>query len=71
MDSKTTFADLSDEQRADVLSEQYCDLYNKIEGRPDGETVLLRAIGILRVLAYAPVCEEGANPFPEGGVCDA
>ena len=57
------YDELTDQEKSDLRSEWLCDAFNAIERRDDGETVALRAIAILRVLAEGPV-EEGTNPFP-------
>ena len=59
---------MTDEEKADLQSEQFCDLLNAINRRPDGEIVSLRALAILRVLAEGPV-EADSDPFPQWLEC--
>lgn len=44
----------AEDEAADARLQEFCDLINEIERRPDGETVILRALGILRILADGP-----------------
>lgn len=53
------------EKHEDAESEQYCDLYNQIKSRPDGEIVMARALGILKILAEGPVEGVKETDWPE------
>jgi hypothetical protein len=55
--------DYEEDEVGDNLIEQYCEIYNEIARRPDGERELLRAIELLKTIANAPVREDSIE-FP-------
>jgi hypothetical protein len=55
MEFKITFEPEDNYRADDAQSEEFCELLNAINRRPDGDLVSRRALAILRVLAEGAV----------------